>query len=244
MKKILLAASMLLLNITTHAQGFQIGYAAGLTSNYPDNSQSLYRNGGNTASKVFVQNGLFARYELKRWALHLAASNYNVSYPYFQSINSSNTYWSAEPVNQVTSGITRVHNYLLSLSFQVCLNSNKAIHNPNFKGIRSYVGFSYTGIITHLNGQANLYDAIANTTSSAEYTNNLVHRALGGNYYASYQLSKHLIVSLLASLQFDPYFEASQDADYFIDMQRHDVAGFNPQDYFSLTFGLAYRFSK
>jgi len=241
MKKILLAILCL---AATHAnaQLFQFGYATGLASNYPDNSQTLNSSGGNTANKVFVQNGLFARYELKRWALHLAASNYNVSYPYFQSINVAHTYGSNEPINQVTSAIIRTHNYLLDLSLQVCLNSNKAIHNPNFKGIKSYIGFSYTRIITHLDGQGNFYDAIANTTSAAEYTYNIKQRALGGNYYASYQLSKHFTASLLASLQFDPNLEASQNAFYFVDMQRHDVGGFNPQDYFSLTFGLAYRF--
>lgn len=247
MKRIIIVSAIILLSLYSRAQNFQLGYAAGLASNYPDNSQNLNNSGQKTTNKLFIQNGIFARYELKRWAIHLAASYYNVSYPYFQidDYPASYTHYAAD---QYTSAIIRSDNYLLDLSLQICLNSNKALRKSNFRGIKSYIGFSYSGIITHLNGQAIFHDAIAKTTTYSDYTNNLQHRALGGNYYASCQLSKHLTASLLASWQVateavsDPSYNGN--TWYWVDVWQHQINGNNPQNYFSLTFGLAYRFSK
>lgn len=251
MKNILLAASLLLLNATAHSQGFQIGYAAGLVTNYPDNSQGLNypANNNEPQPKCFIQNGLYTRYELKnRLALQLNASEYATNYHFFEVDDyPGNASANEPPVSQYSSGIVREKNYLLDISLQVNLNFKKALHNPKFKGVKSYLGVSYTGMIHHIDGQVLTYDAITRENAAFEDRYNVQERAIGINYYGSYTISSHIILSLQASLRMSTQQLTPNDwgnnAQFFT-YWGNRVGGYNGDYTSSLCLGLAYTFAK
>lgn len=251
MKSILIAASLLLINTAAHSQGFQIGFASGLATNFPDNSQKINYPEPSTATPLntYMQTGIFVRYELRnRLALQLNALEYSNSYHYFQAIDyPANTYPGGDSgISKYTSGIIRVNNYLLDLSLQININSSRALHNAKFRGVKSYIGISYTGIVHHLDGQGIFYDAMTKQTSVFEAKNNMKDRAIGLNYYGSYAITRHFTLSLQAALRMSTaalsLVDNGSNSVYFVDPRNNVVSGWHGDYTSTLSIGIAYKF--
>jgi len=121
-----------------------------------------------------------------------------------------------------------------------------ALHNAKFRGVKSYIGISYTGIIHHLDGQGIFYDAMTKQTYVFEAKNNMKDRAIGLNYYGSYAITRHFTLSLQAALRMSTaalsLVDNGSNSVYFVDPRNNVVSGWHGDYTSTLSIGIAYKF--
>ncbi|MBS1688618.1 MAG: hypothetical protein JSS96_07830 [Bacteroidetes bacterium] len=238
MKNIILSFTCLLA-INAHAQSFQLGFASGIMANYPATTPNLSANQTSCARNANVLTGLFARYDIKkRWSVSITASMFN------KNVYTSNIIAQDPSISKPTTyGIYVVENYaedctfyLLDFSLQYNLNSKAALRNTNFKGIKSYVGITYTAIQNKRYIHGTRYDVIMNYNISISQTYNVQYRAIGLSYYASYDVSKRLVLSL--------NINGRLNTENLTPVSNVEYKELDPDYYLSTALGIAYRFTK
>ncbi|MGN6569006.1 MAG: hypothetical protein ACTHJ0_13685 [Flavipsychrobacter sp.] len=236
MKKILIAAFCFVAAQAT-AQSFQLGYTTGIMINSPANTPNLSAEQTAFAKNINMLNGLFVRYDItRRWSISLDGNAYNKN---FYSANLSQ--YPASPYNNAgyTISTTSVDNtfYLLDLNIQYNINSKTALKNQHFKGIKSYIGFSYAKVWDRRYIHWNSFDAIKDvyTSSANKYVEKT--RAIGMSYYAEYNAGKRITISLNlnARLNTEQLTPVGGKVEY---------NELDPDYYLSAALGVAYRITR
>lgn|GEM_PF-6790212 len=229
MKKTILAFACLLA-VSSNAQSFQLGFATGIMANYPATTQNLSPKDIVYAKNTNVLTGLFARYDTKtRWAVSINASMYN------KSVYNSGIM--QEPGIYVLRSYTSDCSfYLLDFSLQYNLNGKSALKDKSFKGVKSYVGVTYTAIQNRRYIHGTEYDAIVNYNTNVSQIYKTQYRAIGLCYYASYNLNKRFAVSLNITGRIN--------TEDFKPISKIDYNELDPDYYLNAAFGIAYRITR
>lgn len=235
MKKLSLIAVCSLLVVGTYAQSFQLGFLSGIMANYPATTPNLSAGQTTYAKNINMLNGLFVRYDItRRWSISLNGNTYNKSF-YRANLNQ----YPATPYNNpgYTISTASIDNtfYLLDLNIQYNINSKAALKNQHFKGIKSYIGFSYAKVWDRMYTHWNSFDAIKDVYTSSANKNVDKTRAIGVCYYAEYNAGKRITISLNlnARLNTEQLIPVGGKIEY---------NELDPDYYLSAALGIAYRF--
>jgi len=133
MKRIFLVLVALSTCFVAYGQGFQVGYAAGVMVNYPATNYNSEWMGYSKNANLL--NGIFIRHDSRtRWSVSLNGCLFNKSFTasdFFEDLSNNPTSYGWQ-----TYTIDGSY-YLLDLSLQYNINSNAALHNKKFKGLKA-----------------------------------------------------------------------------------------------------------
>lgn len=238
MKKLSLIAVCSLLSTGTYAQSFQLGFFSGIMANYPATTPNLSADQTAYARNTNVLTGLSARYDTrKRWSAIINASTFSKSFYETDAIKED-----PSPSNPNNYGIhiletyaTDCTFYLLDFGLQYNLNSKAALNNPAFKGIKSYIGISYTAIQATRLIRGTSYDIVNNYQENIKWTYNPNYRALGLSYYAAYNVNQRFVLSLNVYGRIN-----TEDLKHRFGKVEYNEL--DPDYYLSTALGIAYRF--